>query len=282
MNDVFQNGNASGWDFSVDKFEIKVEANSLRGASFQGSIAIPLTKKPTPTTPLNEYGLSYSAIFTADNGYMMNVGLKSDLAFDVWKARVKLTAGSYVELTARDDAFRPKAVLNGSMNILEVVDGKTIADLNGITFQGLMLQTEPDKPYIDIATGGGFKYDAVPKKVSNFSISLNYLGLKKSGNEVSIEATFFLHLMDKDKYNFDFSADASLRVIGKLVNTDGSISYEFDKIKLDEANITKGDFGKFKITGGIAFNENRSGFKGNIDLTLKLKKETKRASDDYY
>ena len=270
--DVFEDGNASGWEFSVDKFEIKVEANSLRGASFEGSIAIPLTQKPRPTTPLKDYGLAYSAIFTADNGYRMNVGLKQDLKFDVWKAQVRLTEGSMVELIAENDVFRPKAVLNGSMNILVVENGITAADLNGITFVGLTLQTV--SPYLYIANNVKFSYTQNPRKVGNFPIALEDLDLILSNNnEVALKATFNLHLMDKDKYDFDFSASASLRVIGTITNNSDGVSYQYNNTILDAAKV-KGDFGGFKLDGSIAFNPNRSGFKGNLEMDIKLKEST--------
>ena len=117
VTNVFQDGTASGWDFSVDKFEMDVQANTLRGAGFYGSIALPVSKPQYEGDAVNKYGLAYQAVFMQGNGYLLKVITKDNISFDMWRARMTLDAGSYIELAVKDDKFRPKAFLNGSLNV---------------------------------------------------------------------------------------------------------------------------------------------------------------------
>ena len=63
---ILETGSASGWDFSIEKFEIELQSNSLRRAGFNGSIAIPLSKKKNETDSVKQYGLAYRAVFLHD------------------------------------------------------------------------------------------------------------------------------------------------------------------------------------------------------------------------
>ena len=270
--DVFQDGTASGWDFSIDKFEINVQANTLRGANFEGSIAIPLTKKKTNDTQVKQYGFGYRAIFTADNSYMMAVELKQGLSFDIWKATVNLEAGSNIKLTVQDDVFRPTAYLNGSMGIIvdtqkeggTATDTKRDAQFTGVTFTGLELSTVA--PYMNVKSLG---YKSSGNFASSFPITINRLYFGNENGEVTFGATVKLNLMEQANFN----AGASVRVIGKLESTASTLSYTYNRVELDSADV-HGDFGGFTIDGEIKIFRKHpvmgNGFSGSLTMVIKV------------
>jgi hypothetical protein len=263
---ILQTGSASGWDFSVDKFEIEVQANRLRSAGFEGSIAIPLSKK-TATGLVKDYGLAYRALFSADNGYLLNVGLTTDIPFDLWQAKGKLAAGSFVELTVKDDKFRPRAFLNGELNI-GIGDGTVKeASLSGIKFQGLQLQTEV--PYIK---ADYFGYQSTNNKVANFPITLNTLSFSLSNNnEVGLWAGLNLNLMEESANKIQ--ASAVMGIVGKLVQDADGVSYQYDRFEVTKVGVAA-DFKGFTIDGEISMLKNHpimgTGFAGSLGITLKL------------
>ncbi len=263
---ILQTGSASGWDFSVDKFEIEVQANRLRAAGFEGSIALPISQK-TASGLVKDYGLAYRALFSADNGYLLNVSLTSELPFDLWQAKGKLQAGSFIELTVKDDKFRPRAFLNGELNI-GIGDGAVKeASLSGIKFQGLQLQTEV--PYIK---ADYFGYQTTNNKVANFPITLNTLSFSLSNNnEVGLWAGLNLNLMEESANKIQ--ASAVMGIVGKLVQDADGVSYQYDRFEVTKVGVAA-DFNGFSIDGEISMLKNHpimgTGFAGSLGLTLKL------------
>ncbi len=277
-NNVFQDGSASGWDFSLDRIEVNVQANVLRGASFQGAIALPVSKAKVQGDSVKKYGLGYSAIFTADNGYLMNVSVQDSLAFDIWKARVKLDKGSFIELASRNDQFRPRAFLNGSMNIAVVENGKTNGEFKGIVFQGIKLQTE--SPYFEAAYLG---YENTNQKVANFPVTIYALGLRSlPNNELAINATIRLNFMAADTTRF--SVQSSFSIVGQVNAASESFDYTYRRFEVSQV-IVAADFGSFQLDGTINFLRDHpimgNGFAGSIKLLLKVKKDNPKTIESY-
>ena len=270
-NNVIRTGSASGWDFSVNRFEIDLQSNTLRRAGFNGHIAIPVSK-PTADGDVKKYGMAYRAVFISSSDYLLNVSLKDTLAFDIWKAKADILPGSYVELAVKDDQFRPKAVLNGDLK----VDIGSSIKLGKVNFQGLTLQTET--PYIALASvGGGFKImsKADQNTVANFPIVVKSIGLQIKDKEVGLFLdSLSLQFMDNSQ---KISALTSVSIVGEFDKRDGDIVFDFKRFDITKVGI-KGDFGGFKINGNVDIfkdDPNRgTGFSGDLRLTVKLAKDT--------
>jgi hypothetical protein len=274
-NNVMPMGDASGWKFSVDKFFITLKANSLTAAGFNGMIATPLQKNDDDKLDSSSgKAFTYNAIIAQDQ-YLMRVTTLSKLTFDVFQAQAEIDSSSYIELLVKNDRFLPKAVLNGRMGISitkmndQDKNSTSFTQFKGVEFQQLQLQTEA--PYLQ-ANYFGYKGEV---KFANFPIVLSNINLKAVGNDVALQFTLDVNLM-QDK----LSAGTTLTIFGELnqggsSNDKGQMSsafqYKYKRTQLDMISVD-GRFNAFNIKGQIEFLRNHpilgDGFKGALELTL--------------
>ena len=97
-----EEGNAGGWQYSLDLIQIDIETGKLRGGAFGGHLVM-------PTSEIDS--LRYTAVIRPDT-YVLKVEAAKDLEFDAFGAEVQLREESYVELKIKDKKFYPKAVLH--------------------------------------------------------------------------------------------------------------------------------------------------------------------------
>jgi hypothetical protein len=269
-----EQGSASGWKFSVDKFNINLEANHLTGAGFAGAIGLPVSDKDT---------LGYTAIINPNNEYLLKVNTLHKLDFDIWKAKAELLPNSYVQFKLLNGKFKPEACLNGSLSITatnksETDTAKAIANIKGLRFQNLRIKTEA--PYL---SADNFGYSG-ELKVANFPVSIDSIGIKATNQSASLYLGIKVNLMQGK-----FGGKTELNILTDFTSAQGMQKWKFQKVKLDKIDIAA-DFGEaFKLKGGIEFKENDpvygNSFGGYIDATFVKKIEVKAAcifgSKDY-
>jgi hypothetical protein len=259
---VLETGSASGWDFSIEKFEIELQSNSLRRAGFNGAIAIPVSKKQNATDSVKKYGLAYRAVFLSSSDYLMNVSLKDSVSFDLWKAKAKILNGSYIELVNKNEEFKPKAVLTGELN-LNIAGAMS---LSGIAFQELTIQTE--EPYLSIK-GGGFKLENKARSVANFPITVKTIELRVVGNEAMIAFdTISINLMEGK-----ISAKGSVAITGEFNKVEDRFDFKFKGFNIGELAIGA-NFSGFTLDGKIKFFDKHfimgTGFGGSLSMTVGI------------
>jgi hypothetical protein len=259
---ILETGSASGWDFSIEKFEIELQSNSLRRAGFNGAIAIPVSKKQNETDSVKKYGLAYRAVFLSSSDYLMNVSLKDSLSFDLWKAKALIKPGSYVELVNKNEQFKPKAVLTGELN-LNIAGAMS---LSGISFQELTIQTE--EPYLSIK-GGGFKLENKARSVANFPITVKSIEIRVVGNEAMIAFdTISINLMEGK-----ISAKGSVAITGEFNKVDDRFDFKFKGFNIGELAIGA-NFSGFTLDGKIKFFDKHfimgTGFGGSLSMTVGI------------
>ena len=185
----FNEGNASGWSFSVDHFTLRLMANNLEEASFKGTLGLPISEKSK---------LIYDGTISAGNQYVMRVSPVDKMSFDLFQGKAEIDPNSYVEFKVKDGKFRPEAMLHGRMGI-EVVKSKAdsiankskaLTTIEGVEFRSLHLQTEV--PYFSVEYFG-YKGNAT---LLNFPISIKEIAVSAKGNEASLGIDFDLTLMD--------------------------------------------------------------------------------------
>ena len=279
-------GNASGWQFSVDRIELGFRANSLVAAGFSGGIVLPVSSGQCTAEGRGELG--YTAVFnTIDNEYLLKAEIKNDICFQVFKGNASLEKNSYVELKVKEGKFLPKAVLYGTLSLnasnkpataadaiagekyVTVYDDKgnvivptkkeTVA-FKGIIFQNLTLQTVV--PYI---TADYFGYKNNPEKdasVSNFPVTINEIALTADTQSASLKVDLAINLM-KDQFN----GETKFYVIGKFAPEEGIQKWKFDRLKFEEIKVAA-DLGGVKFKGSITILDNDpiygDGFKGML------------------
>ncbi|WP_299134360.1 hypothetical protein [uncultured Tenacibaculum sp.] len=221
-------GSASGWDFSLDYFLLDIETNNLRGGEFNGKLVLPVSQLDS---------LQYNAVFQPGE-YKLSVKTEKDIRFNVWKANVHLTKDSYIEMKVKDGEFRPKASLNGSLNLASGLKkdkpnqassppkdtSKSVINFEGITFQKMVLQTESPNFSVEYFGVKG------KLKIANFPIAINEIGLRTpTGNRAELFFDFEINLTSEgDGAN---GGASKLAIKGKL-DEQGN-KWKFDGVKLE-------------------------------------------------
>lgn len=277
-------GNASGWQFSVDRIELAFRANSIVSAGFGGGIVLPVSSGQCTEGGRGE--LKYTALFnTIDNEYLLKAEIKNDICFQAFKGNATLEKNSYVELKVKEGDFLPKAVLYGTLSLnasnkpataAEAIAGEknvTVKDdkgnavtkketvaFKGIIFENLTLQTVV--PYI---TADYFGYKNNPEKdatVSNFPVTINEIALIADTQTASLKVDLAINLM-KDQFN----GETKFYVIGKFAPEEGIQKWKFDRLKFEEIKVAA-DLGGVKFKGSITILDNDpiygDGFKGML------------------
>ncbi|WP_130287118.1 hypothetical protein [Aquimarina brevivitae] len=218
-------GSASKWQFSLDYFKVGLRRNSITEGAFNGEMILPVSKVGR---------LKYNAVIQPDE-YTFQVSNTEDLDFDVWNAKVNLTPDSFVEMKIKDDEFRPKASLNGSVSISsdlkkesEQGDDKTV-NFKGIVFEKMVIQTEAPKFSVEY-----FGYQG-KQKLANFPVSLNEVGLQLSGEEAKLIVDFSVNLTsESDGGN---GGGCRLAIKAKLQDEGGRERWKYDGIDLERLNV---------------------------------------------
>jgi len=261
-------GNADGWQISVDRLQVNFVAGDLAGAGFGGVIVLPVTTETVSGKHTETYEddngdeksrlatidyesnattvLVYNALIDPVNEeYVLNASPANTIAFDIFKAKATLTENSFVELKLTEGKFRPKAILHGNMAIKGSNDGSTsasaTADFQGITFQGFQLQTV--SPIIKIEHAG---YTGAIK-VGNFPATISEIGIRAKNDIAALDFTIAINLMGSG--DGGFAGAASLSVEGDLKQGAGFEKWKFKRIKLRRVEIAA-DMG-FKIEGYV-------------------------------
>lgn len=232
-SNILPDGTASGWKFTVDKFNIDLEANHLVGAGFSGMVGLPIAKDP----------LGYTAVITADNEYILKLSTLNKLSFSVWAAKCELEPNSWVQLKLADGRFQPEAMLHGRLGISASrtgEDGKAVATFKGIVFKDLHLET--NAPYLS-ASYFGYKAE---NTVSNFPVSINEIALRTQGNQADLIFGIRLNLMQGN-----FGGDTKIALVGKFDADKGLQTWKFEKLKLEEIAINAKIANALKISGRI-------------------------------
>ncbi len=220
-----EEGSASKWQFSLDYFKVGLQRNTIIEGEFNGEMILPVSKVGR---------LKYNA-FIQPNEYTFQVSNTEDLDFDVWNAKVNLTPDSFVEMTIKEDKFRPKAHLNGSVGIASGLkkgsssSGDKTVNFKGIVFEKMVIQTESPKFAVEY-----FGYRG-KQKLANFPVSLNEVGLRLKGEQAELVIDFSVNLTsEKDGGN---GGGCKLAIKAKLEDDQGRERWTYDGIDIERLNV---------------------------------------------
>lgn len=252
----YSEGDVSGWKFSVEEFDVGLEANRLVKAGFRGSIGLPIAEKDS---------LRYEAIITGSNQYQLTVAPKGKMDFQLWQAKAELEANSYVKLLLDNDQFKPEANLFGRFSVSAKMnpDGeKTVAEFKGITFRGLRLRTM--SPYMTVDYLG---YDG-EVSVAGFPVSINEIALVTNNNRADLAFNLNVVLQEQT-----FKGSTRLTLGARFGNDGGHHRYHFDKVRINSIEIRDVEIsGVLKLNGRVDFMNNDplygDGFGGGIEAKI--------------
>ena len=279
-------GDASGWQMSLDTVSITLVANSLTAASFGGDILLPLSEKQAKCNGGARSELAYKALIDpVNNEYLLNAQVTNGICFQAFKANAIIEKNSYIELKVKDGKFLPKAVLYGTLSLkasnkpitaAEAQSGtdaetKETVDFKGVIFQNLMLQTV--SPYLSADYFGYKNIQGKDQSVSNFPVTINEIALITTPESASLKVDIAINMMENQ-----FTGQTKFYVVGKFGKDQGIQKWKYDHLKFEQVSIGA-DLGGMKLKGSITIMDNDAvygkGFKGSLscDFTGGIKVE---------
>ncbi len=265
---ILERGSAGKWAFSVDYIGLTLVTNSIQGGELKGNISVPIINDP----------LDYEG-WIAENEYGLKVGLTGKEEFDApaFLGKMTLEENSSVALKVKESNFYPSANLTGTITVAGGVNQKASDNTNsttserangfefeGIRFQELVLQTEPDKPYIS-ADYFGFEGQF---QLLFFPVTISGVQLATQGNDkAGLKFDMALHLDEKGR-----GAETSMSILGKLDDANKLHTWEFEKVTIDKIGVDF-DRGGMRIQGELEIlnddAEFGDGFGGELIGTIK-------------
>ncbi len=261
-----EEGDMSGWSFSVDKFHLAIEANCLKEAGFSGKLAVPVI----------DSALLYSAIIGMNGDYSFTATTTKKNSFNMWVADLDLYPNSTIEVKSENGNFKAKAILNGKMTINASITGnegketdksKSIS-LADITFENFQIQTEV--PYIK---SGVFSFGSgqLQQAMAGFPISIQNITATLTDETGSLGMDITLGLTDSKSGGF--SATGGITIIGerKIINNRTYWKYKTTEISQIAIDL---DCGPIKMNGTLIFFKQNpvygNGFQGNINAEFSM------------
>lgn len=277
-------GDASGWEMSLDSLDVKIAANSLVSADFSGDILLPVSDTSSTCSQGKRSELKYKgSIDPIKDEYILNAQVTNDICFQAFKATATINENSYVELKVKDGKFFPKAVLFGTLSLKasnksasttqpeENTQTKETVDFKGIIFENLTLQTVA--PYLTADYFGYKNLQSKDASLNNFPVTVNEISLITAPESASLKVDLAVNIMENQ-----FTGQTKFYVIGKFNKEDGIQKWKYDSLKFEQINIGA-DIGGMKLNGSIAIMDHDpiygKGFKGMLscDFTGGIKVE---------
>ncbi len=263
-------GSASKWQFSVDHFEMSFLANQITYGVFNGKIVLPVTKEISQSEAndsilVQKRSLSYDAIVDLNNdNYNLNISPVDTLSFDIFKAKANLFPNSYVQLQVANHKFKPKAVLNGNLEIAANKDpnkpDKKTLQFNGIEFQNMIIRTDSTRFSVDYLGYNG------SVKLAGFPVTLSDISADVQDNTASLNFNLAVNMMSSG-----FSGSTSLSIVANNNEVNGLYRWQFDHVDMSDIDL-HADLGSITLDGLIQIKEDDpvygDGFYGNINANF--------------
>ena len=247
-------GNASGWAFSVNEISAELMKNELASCGFKGEIVVPPLGDTTK--------LAYNAFIDPAGQYTFIVKTTDTIQMDIWKADLRLDPNSFIDISVINGKFRPKAVLNGALTV------KTEeTEIAGVTFEELAIT--PEAPFLK-AKAFSFGMPGVQQKLGNFPISISNIGMVNTNNRTGLKFDLKLNLVGESSGGF--SGETGLTLFAKNVSEANRQRWRYDGLEVSKIAIDI-DGGAYKLAGSAEWYKNDqiygNGFSGNIDADFK-------------
>jgi hypothetical protein len=272
-------GNAGGWGFSIDKFQLTFLANKLSHGGFGGKINVPIFRSSQCNTGNLTAAdcFDYNALILANKQFQFSVVVPPDINYcaDLWKAgNVKVYSNSSIAITVSEGKFLAQANLHGQMVISANIGRFDLKMPDTIRFENLIVRNKA--PYFSF--GNWQMPTSLDCKLAGFGISLSNIGMgTESGTDRS-----YLNLglgislsKDSGQDSLGISAKGNFRIYGKLNTSNNIQKWVYDDVKLTSIGVDA-SFAGVQIKGELAFYEDTitgptgwgKGFRGLIKIKI--------------
>ena len=265
-------GNASGWAFSVDTFSLTIIANSIVNSGFTGLIHVPIISKASGCNtgaPTADDCFGYDAFIEPGNIYHFDIYKPNQsYCIDMWKAgQVTINPNSTISMTLENGEFTAIASLFGKVQINANLGDGINFDLPEITFSGVEVSNKA--PYF---SPGTWSFPAqIGAQFGGFGLTISGLNMVETD-----EGDPALKLAANIKITEDsvgLSATGGFKIVGELVTYSGRQRWKFKNVKVDRITLNGSFPGVPKITGFLDFYEEDStygsGFRGGVQVIIK-------------
>ena len=233
------------WAYSLDTFSLDLAASKVVGAKLGGKIQLPFQNKEKENT-----FLSYTGMISEDD-YLVSVKNMNQIDLDIWRAKASLLPSSSLEMKVKNKRFYPKAILHGTMQIQANASAqntdtaKKQAYFQGITFQGLCLQTQSPLITVDYF---GVKGE---QKLMGFPVSVKNIGIEANENHAHLNMDISIGLQEER-----FSATGSVKIKGLISSENQRQTLRYDGFSIGELSLKNVDIGVAKVSGALQLMQN--------------------------
>lgn len=268
-------GSMDSWYFSIDQFKLDLWKSSFKSSSLIGKIVLPLSHDYQNTTNQLSYTCTLSKPQNGSLDFSFIIAPKSDIAFDIFWAKARLTEGTSITVQKRGNQdFLAKAALFGSIDIQ--ADIKDIPDIKlaSVKFENLRIQSQQkyfDVDNVHFSTASpqhsiaGFTIDLDATQGRGISIALD----PRDPGKVNLNFKALLMLADAD---FVPKADVDFNIYGKFGLKDGRPDWQGMGVELSSIKLSEGaQIGPIGVEGTIGyFNDHNGsyGFMGGLSMSV--------------
>lgn len=258
-------GNAAGWAFSINTFELTVLMNQPSKIELAGKVHVPIFRSQSNTSnSLAESDcFNYTAIVQPGNIYQFSITqpVGSSYAVDMWKAGTVTISNSSIELLY-DGAFHAVANLSGTATIDGDLSPNIDINIPTISFQNVEVSNEA--PYFN---AGQWSFPtSIGAKLAGFELMFKGIGMfQTEDNEPALKFTALIGITDDTT---KVRAEGGFRVTGQLNNDNGRQRWVYKSFKVTSVDVSGGFAGVPYIAGTIDFYEGDpiygTGFRGGL------------------
>lgn len=266
---TMEEGNMSGWPFSVTRFDLNFVCNKVVGGGIEGEVHLPAVEQTD---------LAYDAEIheNASGGvdYMFRVSPTDPLRMESANAEFILEPSSYIEVKIIEKKFLPKLVTNGSLSIK-----KNKTEIVGMQFQDVTFVTTA--PYI---TDGIFELTTPgdSSKMETFNIQLERFYIHFSETAPVFGADVRLNLGKKEgegsQSGMSLSVESGFKLYTNIVTIPASeydyyprTEWQYDRLEVTQVGLEL-NTGPMHLQGVLDFRRNDpvygDGFFGSIYLKI--------------
>lgn len=270
VTNVLPDGDMNGWQYSIDQLSLELIANAVMGLTLDGTLSMPVVKGKNS----EQTRFAYTAHRAARGDYIFAVEIEDELKLDLWAADVKLSNGSVVTVTEKNNKFYPSAHLNGELTINLIGKGPKAA-FNSIRFENMVINSEA--PYFVPGTFG-FGREGQHSSIARYPVVFDNISVKSEDDRVGLGFDLMVNISGKPQ-DESFAGKGSLIVWGKQDNqpgrdADGKVirldrySWKFDVVALTSIRINVKKPKVIELAGEVRFYDEDpiygDGFKGSL------------------
>lgn len=268
---VLNDGNMSGWDYTIDELGLVMAANKIVGFRLSGMISVPALRGSEGEAAV----FGYDAYRSSDGQYTFAVDMAKELRLDLWAAKLTLSQGSTIAVREKNNRFYPMARLSGELSI-EIGKKGPKPRFNALRFENMVINSEA--PYFVPGTFA-FGREGDRSSLSGFPVVFDNITIRTDDNyRVGLGFDMLVNISGRPDEE-SFAAKGRLTVWGiqsgePIRDNHGEVvgfnrdAWTFDEVEVSTVRIDIRKPKVFEFTGDLRFFDDDNvfgdGFRGIV------------------